>query len=53
MSRTGIAVGVGARVAEERKVRGLTQRQLTERAHVDHLLHLLTGRDGSLIEGIH
>ncbi|MBV8539636.1 MAG: helix-turn-helix transcriptional regulator [Pseudonocardiales bacterium] len=29
-----LAVGVGARVAEERKVSGLTQRQLAERAYV-------------------
>ena len=34
MSRTGIVAGVGTAVAEERKVRGLTQRQLAERAHV-------------------
>lgn len=53
MSRTGIAVGVGSGVAQERKVRGLTQRQLAERVHVDHQLHLLTGRYGSLIVGIH
>jgi transcriptional regulator with XRE-family HTH domain len=32
--RDTAAVGVGARVAEERKVGGLTQRQLAERAHV-------------------
>jgi transcriptional regulator with XRE-family HTH domain len=34
VSRTGIAAGVGTGVAQERKVRGLTQRQLAERAHV-------------------
>lgn len=34
MVRDTAAVGVGARVAEERKVGGLTQRQLAERAHV-------------------
>jgi transcriptional regulator with XRE-family HTH domain len=28
------SAGIGARVAEERKLRGLTQRQLAERAHV-------------------
>jgi transcriptional regulator with XRE-family HTH domain len=31
---SGEAAGIGARVAEERKLRGLTQRQLAERAHV-------------------
>ncbi len=32
--RDVVALGVGARVAEERKVGGLTQRQLAQRAHV-------------------
>jgi transcriptional regulator with XRE-family HTH domain len=31
---TGESASIGTRVAEERKLRGLTQRQLAERAHV-------------------